>query len=154
MSPPKHEVIIAGAGPVGLWLAAELKLAGVDVVVLEKEPERVPHSKALAVYRTHARALRTARPRRAVARCGYAGVVVSFRAAAHPADFSYLDSRYLFTLFFPQLRTEELLEEHAPTRGPVREHSVTSASQDDEGVTVTVATRRGPAAFALSMWSA
>ena len=50
MSLPKHEVIIAGAGPVGLWLAAELKLAGVDVVVLEKEAERVPHSKALAVY--------------------------------------------------------------------------------------------------------
>ncbi len=31
-----HDVIIAGAGPVGLLLACELKLAGVSVLVLEK----------------------------------------------------------------------------------------------------------------------
>lgn len=34
-----HDVVIAGAGPVGLFLACELGLAGLDVVVLERDPE-------------------------------------------------------------------------------------------------------------------
>ncbi|KRA60142.1 FAD-dependent oxidoreductase [Caulobacter sp. Root655] len=34
--PYTHDVVIAGAGPVGLFLACELRLAGVSVVVLEQ----------------------------------------------------------------------------------------------------------------------
>ncbi|WP_033825954.1 FAD-dependent monooxygenase [Kitasatospora sp. MBT63] len=34
-----HDVVIVGAGPVGLFLACELGLAGSSVVVLEREPE-------------------------------------------------------------------------------------------------------------------
>ncbi|MFJ4653557.1 FAD-dependent monooxygenase [Nocardia sp. NPDC088792] len=34
-----HDVVIAGAGPVGLMLAGELRLAGVDVIVLERLAE-------------------------------------------------------------------------------------------------------------------
>ncbi len=34
-----HEVVIAGGGPVGLMLACELRLAGVDVLVLERLTE-------------------------------------------------------------------------------------------------------------------
>jgi 2-polyprenyl-6-methoxyphenol hydroxylase-like FAD-dependent oxidoreductase len=34
-----HDVLIVGAGPVGLFLAAELGLAGCSVLVLEREPE-------------------------------------------------------------------------------------------------------------------
>jgi 2-polyprenyl-6-methoxyphenol hydroxylase-like FAD-dependent oxidoreductase len=37
-----HDVIISGAGPVGLFLACELALAGCSVVILEKEEN--PHS--------------------------------------------------------------------------------------------------------------
>src|SRR4051812_15839752 len=37
-----HDVVIAGAGPVGLLLACELQLKGVHVLVLEKAPD--PHS--------------------------------------------------------------------------------------------------------------
>ena len=37
-----HDVVIVGAGPVGLFLACELRLAGCSVLVLEREPE--PHS--------------------------------------------------------------------------------------------------------------
>jgi 2-polyprenyl-6-methoxyphenol hydroxylase-like FAD-dependent oxidoreductase len=35
-----YDVVVVGAGPVGLFLAAELGLAGCSVVVLEREPER------------------------------------------------------------------------------------------------------------------
>ncbi|MBP0448075.1 FAD-dependent monooxygenase [Kitasatospora sp. RG8] len=34
-----HDTVIVGAGPVGLFLACELRLAGCSVVVLEREPE-------------------------------------------------------------------------------------------------------------------
>ncbi|MDD1530327.1 FAD-dependent oxidoreductase [Bradyrhizobium sp. WBOS7] len=39
---PPYDVIIAGAGPVGLFLACELRIAGCSVLVLEKA--RHPHS--------------------------------------------------------------------------------------------------------------
>jgi 2-polyprenyl-6-methoxyphenol hydroxylase-like FAD-dependent oxidoreductase len=35
-----HDVVIVGAGPVGLFLACELGLAGCSVLVLEREPEQ------------------------------------------------------------------------------------------------------------------
>lgn len=42
-NPIPHDVIIAGAGPVGLFLACELRLAGLSVLVLEKaEDPRSP----------------------------------------------------------------------------------------------------------------
>ena len=43
-------VVVVGAGPVGLWLACELQLAGVSTVVLERAMERSPHSKALGIH--------------------------------------------------------------------------------------------------------
>ncbi|MBV9747676.1 MAG: FAD-dependent monooxygenase, partial [Acetobacteraceae bacterium] len=39
---PAPDVLIAGAGPVGLFLACELRLAGASVLVLEKAED--PHS--------------------------------------------------------------------------------------------------------------
>jgi 3-(3-hydroxy-phenyl)propionate hydroxylase len=33
-----HAVLIAGAGPTGMMLAAELKLAGIDVALVERRP--------------------------------------------------------------------------------------------------------------------
>lgn len=44
-----HEVIVAGAGPVGLMLACELALAGTEVLVLERLTEIDPTIKAGAI---------------------------------------------------------------------------------------------------------
>src|SRR5947209_12679872 len=41
MGVSEHAVVIAGGGPAGMMLAAELALAGVDVVVLERRPDHV-----------------------------------------------------------------------------------------------------------------
>lgn len=41
-NPIPHDVVIAGAGPVGLLLACELRLAGVSVLILEQAAD--PHS--------------------------------------------------------------------------------------------------------------
>ncbi|WP_432993937.1 FAD-dependent oxidoreductase [Dactylosporangium sp. CA-233914] len=42
-----HDVVIAGAGPVGLFLASELALAGCSVLVLERDADPRPPLKAL-----------------------------------------------------------------------------------------------------------
>jgi 2-polyprenyl-6-methoxyphenol hydroxylase-like FAD-dependent oxidoreductase len=142
--------VIAGGGPVGLWLAAELKLAGVDAVVLEKLARRSPHSKALTVL---------PRTLEHFAMRGIAGQWLDhgtpvpsshFALLESRLDFSVLDSRYPYVLFFPQVRTEELLEEHARSLGVplLHEHEVTAARQDRAGVTVDVRTPAGPATFA------
>lgn len=36
----EYQVVIAGAGPTGLMLAGELALAGIDVVIVERRPDR------------------------------------------------------------------------------------------------------------------
>src|SRR5947208_3352512 len=36
----QHDVVVAGGGPTGLTLGAELHLAGVDVAVLERRPNQ------------------------------------------------------------------------------------------------------------------
>ena len=45
-----EDVVITGAGPVGLWLAAELRLGGASVTVLETREAPDPHSKALTIH--------------------------------------------------------------------------------------------------------
>ncbi|MBI0384871.1 FAD-dependent oxidoreductase, partial [Streptomyces albiflaviniger] len=45
-----NDVVVVGAGPVGLLVAAELRLAGVDVTVIERAAARSPHSKALTLH--------------------------------------------------------------------------------------------------------
>src|SRR5687767_9360537 len=37
----EHAVVVAGGGPTGMMLAAELALAGVDVAVVERRPDHV-----------------------------------------------------------------------------------------------------------------
>jgi len=37
----EHAVVIAGGGPAGMMLAAELALAGVDVAIVERRPDHV-----------------------------------------------------------------------------------------------------------------
>ena len=126
-----YEVVVAGGGPVGMWLAAELSRAGVSVVVLEKRAERPPQSKALTVYP------------RTVEMLAMRGLADRFLAEGSPVpsshfailsnrlDFSFLDTRYPFTLFLPQRRTEELLNDHLGELGVplLRSREVTGVRQ-------------------------
>lgn len=43
----QHDVVIVGAGPVGLFLGLNLAQKGIDVVVLEAEADIVPSPRAL-----------------------------------------------------------------------------------------------------------
>jgi 2-polyprenyl-6-methoxyphenol hydroxylase-like FAD-dependent oxidoreductase len=62
---------------------------------------------------------------------------------------SFLDTRYPYTLFLPQRRTEELLEEHLAELGVpyLTQHAVTGLRQDETGVDLDVDSPRGLTSF-------
>ena len=134
------DVIIAGCGPTGAMLAAELRLHDVRVLVLEKEPE--PVSSMVRVVSLHIRSLELMAMRglldRLLAHGRQRPVGGLFAAIPKPAPES-LDSAYL--LGIPQPIIDRLLEEHAIDLGAqIRRGSpVTGFEQDDEGVTVELA---------------
>ena len=147
-----YDVVVAGGGPVGMWLAAELRRAGVRVVVLEKREQRSPHSKALTVY---PRTIEMFATRGLADRFISQGSPVPsshFAILDNRLDFSFLDTRYPFTLFLPQRRTEELLSEHLAELGVplLRSHEVTGLRQSGTGVEVDVATPSGTATVGAS----
>jgi 2-polyprenyl-6-methoxyphenol hydroxylase-like FAD-dependent oxidoreductase len=134
------DVAVVGGGPVGMWLAAELHRGGVRPIVLERRAERPPYSKALTIYP------------RTVEQFAMRGIVDRWLAEGTPVpsshfailqnrlDFSFLETRYPYTLFLPQQRTEQLLEEHLAELGIpyLRRHAVTGLRQDETGVDLEV----------------
>ena len=144
-----YDVAVVGGGPVGLWLAAELHRAGVRPVVLERRKQRPPHSKALTIY---PRTLEELAMRGIADRWLAEGRPVPsshFALLKNRLDFSFLDAgtRYPYTLFLPQRRTEELLEQHLAELGVpyLRQHAVTGLRSTDAGVDLDVHTPDGPA---------
>jgi 2-polyprenyl-6-methoxyphenol hydroxylase-like FAD-dependent oxidoreductase len=144
---PPFDVAVVGGGPVGMWLAAELHRGGVRPVVLERRAERPPYSKALTIY---PRTVEQFAMRGLVDRWLAEGTPVPsshFALLTNRLDFSFLPTRYPFTLFLPQRRTEELLEEHLAELGVpyLRQHAVTGLRQDESGVDLDVDSPGGPA---------
>ncbi|MFG2049492.1 FAD-dependent monooxygenase [Micromonospora sp. NPDC048935] len=112
-----EDVVIVGAGPTGLWLAAELRLGGASVTVLEARPERDPHSKALTI---HPRTIEIFDCRGVAEAFLAEGLRIPnghFAGLPDRLDFAVLDTPYPFTLALLQARTEELLEARAEALG-------------------------------------
>ncbi|KYF69511.1 monooxygenase [Sorangium cellulosum] len=133
------DVIIAGCGPTGAMLAAELRLHDVRVLVLEKEP--VPVSSFVRIVSLHIRSIELMAMRGLLDRILERGrrrpVGGIFAAIAKPTPEG-LDSAHAYQLGIPQPVVNHLLEEHAIELGAQvrRGCSVAGLEQDDEGVTV------------------
>ena len=144
------DVIVVGAGPVGLWLAAELRRVGVDVLVLEKLVEPSPHTKALTIL---PRSLELFAMRGLAERFLAVGrqlPTYHFALLENRLDFTILDTPFPFALFLPQPKTEALLREHVQELGvPVLAgHTVRGVRQQDDLVVVEAETAEGSATFA------
>ncbi|HEY0539430.1 MAG TPA: FAD-dependent monooxygenase, partial [Actinoallomurus sp.] len=135
------DVIIAGCGPTGAMLAAELRLHDVRVLVLEKETEPVSFVRIVGL---HIRSLELMAMRGLLDRIlphGRRRPAGGFFAAITKPAPEGLDSAYAYLLGIPQPVIEHLLEDHAIELGAQvrRGCAVAGFEQDDEGVTVELA---------------
>ncbi|SMF68836.1 rifampin monooxygenase [Streptomyces sp. Amel2xC10] len=135
------DVIVVGAGPTGLMLAAELRLHGVRVLVLERDPEPTPVVRALGL---HVRSIEVMDQRGLLERFLAHGTqhrVGGFFAGLGTRWPDRLDTAHSYVLGIPQTVTDRLLAEHATDLGAEirRGHELVGLSQDDDGVTADLA---------------
>jgi bifunctional hydroxylase/dehydrase len=135
-------VVVVGAGPAGLMLAGELRLAGVDVVVVEKLAEPTGESRGLGFT---VRTMEVLDQRGLLPRFGDLPTTGQHHFGGLALDLSVLDGAHLANKTVLQSQTEATLEEWATELGAEirRGHELVSLTQDGDGVELAVAGPQG-----------
>jgi 2-polyprenyl-6-methoxyphenol hydroxylase-like FAD-dependent oxidoreductase len=108
------DVVIVGAGPVGLMLAGELRLAGVDVTVYERRTTPSGESRGLGFT---ARATEVFQQRGLLTRFGAAETSRQGHFGGIPMDFGILEGSHFGVRGVPQYHVERVLESWARELG-------------------------------------
>jgi 2-polyprenyl-6-methoxyphenol hydroxylase-like FAD-dependent oxidoreductase len=123
----KPEVLVIGAGPVGLTMAAELARYGVGVRIVDKAPARTDKSKALVLW---SRTLELIDRMGCGASFVQAGLkvrgadIIAGGATIARVDFDGLKTPHPYGLMLPQSETERLMEQHLNSLGVEVERQV------------------------------
>lgn len=136
-------VLVVGAGPTGLTLAAELARQGVPVRLIDRSPTPSAQSRAIAIQARTLETLtlmRVAEEFTSLGHCLESGNVYSNGRHIIHLSFDGLDTPYPYILTIPQPETERILAELAREHGVVIERGValTALAQDDRCVTATL----------------
>jgi 2-polyprenyl-6-methoxyphenol hydroxylase-like FAD-dependent oxidoreductase len=111
-APNANELLIVGAGPVGLTMATELARYGIPVRIIDRASQATQNSKALVIW---------SRTLELMDRMGCArefldhglpcrgGAIRSGKKVLGHATFDEIDSPYNFALMIPQSETERLM---------------------------------------------
>lgn len=142
------ETLVVGAGPVGLFLAAELQRRGRSCIIVERASCASDHSKALAIMPGTMEIF------------ARAGIAQAFTAAANRIDgvrfvtprrrafvpLAGIESAYNYVSILPQWKTQLLLETRLrELGGGVRyAHTLTALRQRPDGVDAYLDTPQGP----------
>lgn len=121
------DVLIVGAGPTGLAMAAEAARFGLRYRLIDKSPHGAQHSQAVVVqartleqferYEIAQRAIECGRRLRRIR-------IYSDGSRIVETSFEGIPGNYPFVLFLPQTETERLLREHVEAQGGTIEREV------------------------------
>ena len=138
------QVLVVGAGPVGLTMAAELARYGVSVRIVDKAAGRSDTSKALVLWSRTLELLDRAACADAFLAAGQrvdgANIVAGRKLIAH-IGFSSVDSPHPYALMLPQSETERLLETHLHGLGVTVERQIELVRFADADADVAIVLR-------------
>jgi 2-polyprenyl-6-methoxyphenol hydroxylase-like FAD-dependent oxidoreductase len=120
-------ILIVGAGPVGLTMAAELARYGVQVQIIDRSPHATETSKALVVWSRTLELMDRMSCTQAFLDAGLHARGASIRSGGTVLGrprFEDIDSEYNFALMVPQRDTERLLAAHLQSFGVTVERQV------------------------------
>src|SRR6185437_12693770 len=138
-----EEVLVAGAGPVGMTMAAALARLGVGVRIVDKAHARTDKSKALVIWPRTLELLDIQGCAQNFINAGIKGrgtrILANGREIVHVA-LDTMHSVHDYALMIPQSETERLLEEELARRGVTveREVALEGFTQDEAGVAATL----------------
>jgi 2-polyprenyl-6-methoxyphenol hydroxylase-like FAD-dependent oxidoreductase len=136
------DVLIVGAGPSGLTLAASLVKRGIATTVVDRQAAGANTSRAAVVNARTLEVLEDLDVARRLVKEGIQAPRFSIRDRARtliPIDFSELPTDYPYSLMVPQSTTEKLLLDRLVELGgsALRPKTLSSITQDADGVTAT-----------------
>jgi 2-polyprenyl-6-methoxyphenol hydroxylase-like FAD-dependent oxidoreductase len=133
------QVLIVGAGPVGLTMACELARYGVSVRIVDKSAQRTDKSKALVLWSRTLELLNRGGDSETFVHAGLkvdAANIVAGKKLIGRVSLAGVASPYPFALMLPQSETERLLEDRLNRLGIEVSRQVELAGFTDSGAGV------------------
>ncbi|WP_167043115.1 FAD-dependent monooxygenase [Salinibacterium sp. ZJ454] len=141
------DVLIVGAGPSGLALAVELQRFGIRFRIIDREPQAVHESRALAIQPRSLEVLAASGVAAELVELGRSAVQVSLHLGERELPLTLYagavrDTAYPYLLFLSQAETERVLGRHLAEGGvPVeRGYRLVALQQNAGGVRCTIET--------------
>lgn len=143
MIPQQAEVVVVGAGPVGLAVAVGLRLHGHDVVVVDQQAAGANTSRACVIHPRTLEVLEQFGVTKRIVDLGLELEDFAIRAGDRkliPVGFADLPTDYPFVTMIPQPITEQVLLERLEELGGsvLRPYAATGLTQTADGAEVTL----------------